>query len=108
MRAPPHGGQQLEVPGRFSGQTNARAISTKTTRPSARRNRKKAYAYSTTFSSVAAKPRFMKTNARIDPPRIQRRYGQALQMKSTLFAVGCMPLLDGALWQHAPCFWECR
>jgi hypothetical protein len=31
-------------------------------------------------------------NARHHPPRTQRDYGQALRMKATLFAVGCMPL----------------
>ena len=37
-------------------------ISTKTTRPSARRDIKRAYAKWTTFSSMGAKPRFMETS----------------------------------------------
>ncbi len=37
------------------------------------------------------------SNARHHPPRTQRRDGQALRMKATLCAVGCMPLLAGVL-----------
>ena len=36
-------------------------------------------------------------NARHQPPRIQRRYGQVARIKATLFAFGCMVWLGGAL-----------
>ena len=37
------------------------------------------------------------SNARHHPPRRDVELKQVLRMKATLFAVGCMPLLDGAM-----------
>jgi hypothetical protein len=41
-------------------------------------------------------PRLLVPNARASPAATRLRFAGVSQMKGTLFAVGCMPLLDAA------------